>query len=103
MFAIRCLPPGCPQPRECFEYLQRRTWWRNDRYPGKQLNGLMGTWKGIGRDGHGGTQTERDLQINVPKHLTDCQMRTGVGQTEGQISRRAESAKADKQTVQNVL
>lgn len=46
---------------------------------------------------------QRDLQINVPKHFTDCQMRTGVGQTEGQISRRAESAKADKQTVQNVL
>lgn len=72
--------------------------WRKDGHPGKPLNGLMDGWKGIGRDGHGDRlrERERDLQMNVHKQ-TDCQKRTGLRQTEGQINRRTDSAKANKQ------
>lgn len=54
----------------------------------------MDGWKGTGRDGHG--HRERDLQMNVHKQ-TDCQKRTGFRQTEGQINRHTDSAKANKQ------
>lgn len=66
----------------------------------------MRGWKGNGGDGHGGAERESrrgrereregDLQTNVHKQ-TDCQKRTGLGQTEGQINRRTDSAKANKQ------
>lgn len=66
--------------------------WRKDGHPGKQLNGLMDDWKGTGRDGLG----DRDPQIIVHTQ-TDCEKRTGLRQTEGQINRRTDSAKANKQ------
>lgn len=44
----------------------------------------------------GEEEREGDLQTNVHKQ-TDCQKRTGLGQTEGQINRRTDSAKANKQ------
>lgn len=68
--------------------------WRKDGHPGKQLNGLMvGRAPGeMGRE----TEGERDLQMNVHKQ-TDCQKRTGLRRTEGQINRRTDSAKANKQ------
>lgn len=52
--------------------------WRKDGDSGTQLNGLKG-----------------HLQPNAPKQ-TDCQKRTGLRQTEGQINRHTDSAKANK-------